>query len=139
MRELTAGTWLPEANVVFGAGRGQEIVNLLVDVHSPGQILFTANLSLDQVIAVHSRRRGDRGHTSGHELQDSHLSGGILASHAIGSEFKVRNTTLDVLTVRVIEMGVKDLFGVCERAIESASYNGEVLRHFPGYHQLQLS
>ena len=42
----------PEADAVFGSGRGQEVVHLLVDVLGPGQVLVALNLGLDQVVAV---------------------------------------------------------------------------------------
>jgi hypothetical protein len=79
----------PEANVVFGACGRQEVVHLFVDVLCSAQILLTSNLGLDQVIAMDGGGRGDRGHASGHELEDSHLGSGILAGDSVGSEFEI--------------------------------------------------
>ena len=53
-----AAARLPEPYPVLGTGGGQEVVNLLVDILGPGQILVSFNLSLDQVVAVD--RGGDR-------------------------------------------------------------------------------
>jgi hypothetical protein len=46
------GTGLPETDVVLGAGSGQEVVDLLVDVLGTGKILLTTNLGLNQVVTV---------------------------------------------------------------------------------------
>jgi len=47
-----AGSGIPETNAVFGTRGLQEIINLLVDILGAFQILITADLSFDQVIAV---------------------------------------------------------------------------------------
>ena len=51
----------------------QKVIHLLVDVDGPLEILNTANLSLDKVVAVDGG--GDRGgvHACRHELENSHL------------------------------------------------------------------
>jgi hypothetical protein len=77
------GSRLPETNTVLGTGSGKEVVDLLVDVDSSGKILDTSNLGLDQVITVDGSGDGGLGKTSGHELEDGHLSGGILASNSL--------------------------------------------------------
>ena len=119
----------PETNVVLGARCGKEVINLLVDVNRTGKILSSANLCLNQMITVDSGRIRDGGHASGHELKNSHLSSGILASYTIWSELEVGDTSLELLVMRVVEMGVEDLLGVHERAIESLAYNCQVFRH----------
>lgn len=125
------GARLPETNVVLGGGGGKEIVDLLVDLVGTDKVLLTSNLSLNQVIAVHSGRRGDRWHAGRHELQDGHLSGSILASNTVGAHSKVRLATLNVLTVRVIEVRVQDLLGVGQRAPQTLTDNVKVLGHLP--------
>jgi hypothetical protein len=67
------GSWLPEADSVFGTGSGKEVVDLLVDVNSSSQILHTADLGLDQVITVDGSGDSGLGKTGRHELQDGHL------------------------------------------------------------------
>jgi len=124
-----ARTRSPEANVVLGARSGQEIVDLLVDVLSACKILWSANLCLDQMVTVDCGRIRNGGHACGHELEDCHLSGRILAGNAVGTELQVADATLDLLAVRVVEVRIQDLFGVGERAIESRADNGEVLGH----------
>ena len=47
-----SGSWFPESDAVLGSGRGQEVVDLLVEVLGPVQILLALNLSLDQVVTV---------------------------------------------------------------------------------------
>lgn len=123
------GSWLPETNVVLGASGGKEIVDLLVDADGTGQILVAANLGLNKMVAVNSGRVGNRGHARGHELEDGHLSSGILASNTIRAQPQVRGTTLDFLSVRIIQMRVQDLLGVSERPVQASSDNGQVLGH----------
>jgi hypothetical protein len=122
-------TGLPETDVVLGGSGGKEVVDLLVDVVGTGKILLTANLGLNQVVTVDSGRGLDAVHASGHELQDSHLGGGILASNTIGTQLEVRDTTLDVLAVRVVKVRVQDLLGESERALQTRTDNVEVLGH----------
>jgi hypothetical protein len=71
----------------------------------------------------------DGGHASGHELEDSHLGSGVLASNTVGTELEVGGTTLDVLTVGVVKVRVQDLLGVGERALQTSTNNLEVLGH----------
>lgn len=77
------GPRLPESNSVLGSASSEEIVNLLVDVNSSSEILDSTGLGLDQVITVNGGGDGDSGESSRHELKESHLSGGILASNSL--------------------------------------------------------
>jgi len=120
---------LPETDVVLGASRGKEVVDLLVDVDSTLQILGATDLGLNQVVAVDGGGVGNGGHASGHELKDGHLGGSILASNAIGAELEVGDTTLDVLSMGIIQMGVENLLSEGKRAVESCADNGKVLGH----------
>ena len=120
---------LPESDVVLGAGAGEEVVDLLVDANGALEILGTANLGLNQVVAVDGAGVGDRGHAGRHELEDSHLCGGILAGNTVGSQLEIGNATLDLLAVGVIQVRVENLLGVGERAVEAGTHDGEVLRH----------
>lgn len=109
---------LPETDVVLGASRGKEVVDLLVDANCTGQILGTANLGLDEMVAVDGGGVGNRGHASRHELEDGHLGGGILAGDAIRAESEVGDTTLDLLALRVVQVRVEDLLGEGQGAVE---------------------
>ena len=130
----------PETKTVLGTGGRKEVVDLLVDVLSASQILGTTDLSLNQVITVDGGRSGDSGKTGAHELEDGHLGGGILASNAVGAELEVRGTSLDLLSVGVVQVRVKDLLGVCQGAVEAGTNNVEVLAHLPaGRHVHQNS
>ena len=120
---------LPETNVVLCARGGQEVVDFLVDLVGAGQILLTADLGLDEMVAVDSGRGSDGRQTGGHELEDGHLGGGILAGYTVGTELEVAGATLDLLAVGVVQMGVEDLLGEGEGAVETATDDSEVLAH----------
>ncbi|BAP71093.1 hypothetical protein CaO19.6384 [Kluyveromyces marxianus] len=100
------GTWLPETHVVLSGSSSQEVVNFLVDVNGSLQILFTTKLSLDQMVTVDSNWSGDFWQTSRHELQNSHLSSGILTSNTVWSQFQVGNTSLNFLAMWIVQMTV---------------------------------
>lgn len=57
----------------LGSSGSQEVVDLLVDVNRTCQILHTADLGLNQVVAVDGGGDGCRVHTSRHKLKQSHL------------------------------------------------------------------
>lgn len=120
---------LPETNVVLCARSGQEVIDFPVDVVGASQILRTANLSLDKMVAVHSGRGSDGRHASRHELQDGHLSGGILAGYAVGAELEVAAAALDFLVVGVVQVGVENLLGEGQRTIETLAHYAQVLAH----------
>ena len=125
------GARLPETNVVLASGTGKEVVNFPVDVIGTGKILLTTNLGLNQVVTVDGGRGSDGGHASGHELQNSHLSSGVLASDTVGAHLEVRLSTLDVLSMRIIKVRVQNLLSVGKRAAQTLTNNVQVLRHLP--------
>lgn len=127
MNNTRAG--LPETDIVLGTSSRKEVVDLLVDVNSAGKILGTTNLGLDQVIAVDSSGVGNLIHASRHELKDSHLSGGILASNTVRSQLEVALATLDVLAMRVVQVRVEDLLSVGQRSVQTSTNDVEVLGH----------
>ena len=118
---------LPETNVVLSARCRQEVVHFLVDVDSASQILLVADLGLNKMVAVDSGRSSDGGHAGGHELEDGHLSGGILASNTVGAKLQIAGAALNVLVVGVIQVGVENLLGESKRAVEASANNLEVL------------
>jgi hypothetical protein len=120
---------LPETDIVLGTGSRKEIVDLLVDVNSAGKILSTTDLGLDQVITMDSSGVGNLVHTSGHELKDSHLSGGILAGNTVRSQLEVALATLDVLAMRVVQVRVENLLSVGQRSVQTSTNDVEVLGH----------
>lgn len=119
----------PETNVVLGASRGQEVVDLLVDIDSASQILGATGLGLNQMITVDGGRVGDGVHAGGHELEDGHLGGGVLTGDTIRSELEVRGTSLDLLAMGIIQMGVEDLLGIGQGAVETGADDLKVLGH----------
>jgi hypothetical protein len=120
---------LPETNVVFRARCRQEVVDFLVDVLGAGQILLSANLGLDEMVTVDSGGSRNRGHAGRHELEDGHLRGGILASYTVGAELEVALASHNLLAMGIVQMGVEDLLGEGERAVQPAANNLEVLAH----------
>ena len=64
-------------------GSRQEIVDLLVDSLCAFQILDTANLSLDKMVAVDRGGNGGGVHARRHELEESHLRGCVLARYTL--------------------------------------------------------
>ena len=75
-----AAAWFPESNTVLGAGGGQEVVHLAVDVLGAGQVLVALDLGLDQVVAV------DGGGDSHLEIKKSSDQKHKLACNIIISE-----------------------------------------------------
>ena len=51
----------------------QKVINLSVGINGALKIGDTANLGLNQVVAVNGSRDGSPIHSGGHELQDRHL------------------------------------------------------------------
>lgn len=101
-----AGARLPETDVVLCTSRGEEVVDFLVDADCPRKIFLATDLGLDQMVAVHRGRVRNRRHTRRHELEDCHLCCRILASHPIRSQLQVGLAPLNVLSMRVIQVGV---------------------------------
>lgn len=98
--------WSPETNVVLCTRCRQEIVHFLIDIYGTSEILFAADLGLDQVVTVHCCWRSYCIHLSRHELQDSHLCRCILTGDSVWTELEVGLSTLDFLVMRVVEMRV---------------------------------
>lgn len=117
------GTGLPETDVVLGGGTSKEVINFLVNLVRTSKILVTSNLGLDQVVTVDGSRSSDGGHASRHELQNGHLSSGILASDTVGAELQVGLATLNLLSVRIVKVRVQNLLGVCERTLQATTDN----------------
>lgn len=118
--------WLPEADTVLeidvrrlhqcvgkvthlGSRSSQEVVDLLVNVDSAREILGTANLGLNKMVAVDGGGDSGSGHARRHELEQGHLRSRILARNAVGAQLEVAHTTSDVLVCGIVEMSVKDL------------------------------
>jgi hypothetical protein len=82
------------------------------------------------VVTVDGGGSGNAGHAGAHELEESHLGGGILASNTIGAELEVAGATLDLLTVRVVQVRVQNLLSEGKRpVVQSGPDNAQVLAH----------
>ena len=73
-----SGSGFPESDSVLGSGRGQKVVDLLVEVLGPVQILLALNLGLDQVVAVDGGGHRHLVETRRDELEHGHLGSGVL-------------------------------------------------------------
>ena len=93
--------------------------------------LAVAEARKSKVIAVDCGRSSDGRHASRHELQNGHLSSGILASNTVGAQSQVGLAALNFLAMRVIKVRVQDFLGVGERAIQATAHNVQVLGHLP--------
>lgn len=81
------------------------------------------------MVAVNGSGGSNGGQTSGHELKDGHLGSGILASYTVGTELEVAGATLNLLAVGVVQVGVEDLLGKGEGAVETRADYAQVLAH----------
>ena len=112
-----AGTGSPESDVVLAAHALEEVVNLLVSLTGFGKVLLHTHIGSYEMVAMDS---GGNGHTvlaSVHELEQGHLSGGILHGHAVRSEVDVVVQTLVGTKTRlVVNMSVKHFLGVSKTA-----------------------
>ena len=88
----------------LGGGSRQKVVNLPVDVDSTGQILDTANLSLDKVVAVDGSGDSSGVHTRRHELEDNYRDFSKLDAEeldlvfAIASQVKEKQDTKQIVS-----------------------------------------
>lgn len=102
--DSTAG--FPKSDAVLGGSSTQKVVDFLVDFLGTGQVLFAAQLGLDQVIAMDGGRDGHPRKTTRNELHHRHLGGGVLHPHPVGSQSQVTLSTLDVLLFRIVQVRV---------------------------------
>ena len=63
----------PKTDTVFRTCGSEKVVHFLVDVDRPSQVFHTANLGLNQMVAVDGSGDGGLWETSRHELKDRHL------------------------------------------------------------------
>ena len=118
-----AATWTPEADSVLCADRSEKVVHLFVGVDGHPEVDACTDLRRDQVVAMHRAGDSRRRQTSGHELQQRHLCGGVLHGHAVGMEVVVGAGPLERL-VGVVHVVEQDLLGERQRSPESGSTCG---------------
>ena len=128
MDDATAG--LPEPDSVLSPGGGEEVVDLLVHVLGPGQVLVALDLGLDEMVAVDGGGDGHPGQAAADELQHRHLGSGVLHRHSVGSEPQVAGASLNVLLGRVVQVRVQDLLRQSHRPAQP------LLHHLQVGHQL---
>ena len=71
------------------------------------------------MVTVDGGGNGGLGEAGGHELEDGHLGGSVLASNAVGAELQVRDTTLKLGIVGVVEVTVDNLLSEGKGALET--------------------
>jgi hypothetical protein len=81
----------------------KEVVHLLVNLVGTREILCAADLCLNQVVAVDGGRDRRGVHACGHELEERHLRGGILASDSLQDHESRYSTNLESKHVRPAE------------------------------------
>jgi hypothetical protein len=99
-----------------------------------------ADVSLDQMVAVH--RGGHRGLVPAreHELEQRHLRGGVLHRDAVGVQADIARARLELRGRGLGEVAVEDLLGVGERAVQALAHRGDVAREglVDALHQLRV-
>lgn len=96
--------WLPEIDITFRRSSGKEVVDLLVDAGGAGEVPDAADLGLNQMMAAVSDRICHGRHTSRYELQDNYMGGSILTGDMAWPQLEVRDTSLGILAVRVVQV-----------------------------------
>lgn len=66
------------------------------------------------------------------DLWATYLGGGILTGDSVRPQLQVGLSSFDFLLVRVVQMTVDDLFGQCQRSVESGSGNFSPNSHSHG-------
>jgi hypothetical protein len=64
-----------------------------------------------------------------HELEQRHLSGGVLQRYAIDAQAELRLATAPLLLGEVVRMGDEDLLGQCERSAKMLARRVELRGH----------
>ena len=90
-------------------GRPQEMVDLAVVRERGDEIAFGPVARRREVIAVNGRRNGYFGSSALHELQQGHLSGGVLHGNAIGGKINIGGASFEHFGRRTLpKVGVKN-------------------------------
>ena len=125
-----AGAGFPEAEAVFIGDGGEKVVDLLVHIEGGGEIGAGAGFRGDEVIAMDRRGHGGLGLTRLHELEEGHLSGGVLHGDPIGGEIDIVPAALvRLLGGAVPEVVIKDFFRQREGASEELSGGLDATAH----------
>ena len=101
----------------------EEAVDLVVLGHRALHVLRGAALRADQVIAVDGAGHRHLLLPRLHELEQRHLSGGVLERHAVDAEAELRLAAAPLLSVEVVGVRNENLLGEGERTTEA----------FPGF------
>ena len=110
------GAGLPKAKSIALAGIGQKGIDLGIFALGHCHVGALAFVGAYQVVAVHGYGHGGMVFLCLHELQNSHLRGGILQNHAVGVEFGVGFATGQVSVGGIVQVAVENLLGQRQRA-----------------------
>jgi hypothetical protein len=109
----------PEADAVARRHALQEVVDLAVRGARRLHVGARADVSLDQVVAVHGRGHRRLVLAREHELQERHLRRRVLHGDPVRMQAHVAATGLELLVLRVHEMTEEDLLRVGQGTIEA--------------------
>ncbi len=121
---------LPKAHAVFVGGGAEEVIDFFVGVFGFGEVEINAVTSADQVVAVDGGGGGDLGASGEHELEDRHLSGGVLESDAVGIEQDGGLAACEILGFWIGHVAEEDLFGERQAATQTTSADLCGVLHF---------
>lgn len=96
------GKYFPSTKMIFKSVT--TAIRMFSIYLSPRQVLYPANLSLNQVIAVDGRGHSNLGQAWRDELQHGHLGSGILHGHSVRAQAKVTCASFDFLPTKFFEI-----------------------------------
>jgi hypothetical protein len=102
---------LPELDAVLLRHGVQEVVDLLVLLDGPREVGGGARLRADQMVAVDGGRNGHARAPRLHELEQGHLGGGVLQSHAVHAQPEGRLAPIPGLCGEILGVRHQDLVG----------------------------
>ncbi len=106
-----ACTGLPESDAIFGRYGFKKIIHLLVLDFSRSKVGLNSYLRLDEVVAMNSGRNGSTVAAGCHELQQGHLSSGILHGYAVWLKIDIIDSArMGFRRICFEQMTVQDLF-----------------------------
>ena len=92
-----AGARFPEPEPIAGRRRLQEVVDLAIAIDGGFHVLDRARFREDQMVAVNGGRHRRRVPAGEHELEESHLRGGVLHRDPVGPQLEVCTSPIELI------------------------------------------
>ena len=109
----------PETNMIFLRYRIKEIIHLFVSLSRNRQILLYTNVGTYQVVAMHRCRHSHLILSGVHELQQRHLSSGILHGNTVRTEVYIIFTPFERFYIRcIVKMRIQYFFCISKWSIQ---------------------